>query len=180
MPVTGARAHAGKLLGLLLFLSRRASFVESSFTMGRSRNDEGFWRRKPVGDMGQAWFNGPDWEGYGVPKVLQTAGDRGYSDLDCPQRKPQLSHDSSDSYLEMLRENNPYSHLQLRRAIGWGAAGSQGQFRRIGQFKSAAQATASTAKLWLGGKRKQPSNPVTHLPPVPPIIGADFDGVRIA
>src|SRR5690242_5168895 len=103
--------------------------------------------------------------------------------------KPQLSHDSSDSYLEMLRENNPCafcrwppvtdgnevgeqgrtgtdcvrlalssrtwrssrrnpdSHLQLRRAIGWVAAGSQGQFRRIGQFKSAAQATASTAKV---------------------------------
>lgn len=70
-------------------------------------------------------------------------------------------------------------------------AGSQGQFRRIGQSgwpprprqtpaKAIEEVKAGELQLWLGGKRKQPSNPVTHLPRVRPIIGVTVSGFRIA
>ena len=54
------------------------------------------------------------------------------------------------------------------------------QVGRRGDGKHLPRRLRGNLQLWLGGKRKQPSNPVTHLPPLPPIISATLGGSRIA
>ncbi|KAH6650673.1 hypothetical protein F5144DRAFT_589096 [Chaetomium tenue] len=87
--------------------------------------------------------------------------------------------DEQDENGKITRISSCAGPLDGGRAL---RAGSQGQFRRIGQSvwpprprqapaKAIEGVKAGQLQLWLGGKRKQPSNPVTHLPSVRPIIG---------